>query len=130
MGSWILAALFLGFGLAFVRVQKGRRLLGLIKGSTATGAVCYLLGWFEVFFAFPSHACPDFLERRPTVHVDRYADSVFPLQATCYWDNGEQKELVSSWINPLLFTCMAVLTGCLVMLAALTYRRCRQGQTR
>ncbi|MET8959214.1 hypothetical protein ABZX69_06920 [Streptomyces sp. NPDC004074] len=112
------------------RVDRGRRLLGLIKASTATGAVCCLLGRLQVVFAFPSHACPDYLEMRPTVHVDRYADGVFPLQATCYWDNGEQKELVSSWINPLLFTCMAVVTSCLVMLAARTYRRCRQGHTR
>ncbi|MEV0691930.1 hypothetical protein [Streptomyces sp. NPDC050388] len=130
MGSWILVVLFVGFGLAFVRVQKGRRLLGLIKASTATGTLCYLLGWSQVQFSFPSHACPDFFDRRPVVHFDRYEDSTFPLNATCYWDNGERKELVSSWVNPLLFTCMAILTGCLVTLAVLAYRRYRKGHTR
>ncbi|MFD9285995.1 hypothetical protein ACFWD7_54190 [Streptomyces mirabilis] len=126
MGSWILAVLFVSFGLAFVRLQKGRRLLGLIKASTTTGTLCYLLGWSQVFFAFPSHACPDFDYMRPVVHFDRYENSVFPLQATCYWDDGQQKELVSGWVNPLLFTCMAVLTGCLVTLAVLAYRRYRK----
>ncbi|MGW3723952.1 hypothetical protein [Streptomyces sp. F001] len=130
MGSWILAVLFVGFGLAFVRVQEGRRLLGLIKASIATGTLCYLLGWAQVHFAFPSQACPDFFDRRPIVHFDRYEDGAFPLHATCYWDNGEQKELVSGWVNPLLFTCMAVFTGCLVTLAVLAYRRYRKGHTR
>jgi hypothetical protein len=126
MGSWILAVLFVSLGLASVRLQKGRRLLGLIKASTTTGTLCYLLGWFQVFFAFPSHACPDFDYMLPIVHFDRYENNVFPLQATCYWDDGQQKELVSGWVNPLLFTCMAVLTGCLVTLAVLAYRRYRQ----
>jgi hypothetical protein len=85
MGSWVLAVLFVGFGLVFVRIHKGRRLLGLVKASTATGTLCYLLGWSQVFFAFPSQACPDFFERRPIVHFDRYENGVFPLHATCYW---------------------------------------------
>ncbi|MFD7704998.1 hypothetical protein [Streptomyces caelestis] len=130
MGSWFLAVLFVGFGLLFVRVQEGRRLLGLIKASTATGTLCYLLGWVQVFFAFPGQACPDLFDRRPTVPLDRYESGTFPLHATCHWDNGEQKELVSGWVNPLLFTCMAVLTGCLVTLAVLAYRRHRKGHTR
>ncbi|WP_030419381.1 hypothetical protein VM636_17500 [Streptomyces sp. SCSIO 75703] len=130
MDSWILAALFVGFGLAFVRVKKGRRLLGLIKASTTTGTLCYLLGWFQVHFAFPSHACPDFPDMRPIVRFDRYEDGTFPLHATCYWDDGERKELVSGWVNPLLFTCMAVLVSCLVTLAVLAYRRYRKGHTR
>lgn len=129
MGSWILAVLFVGFGLAFVRVRKGRRLLGLIKASTATGTLSYLLGWSQVHFAFPSHACPDLLDRRPIVHFDHFEDSVFPLQATCYWDNGDQRELVSGWVNPLLIACMAVLAGCLVTLAVLAYRRYWKGNT-
>ncbi|MEU8793701.1 hypothetical protein AB0C62_30505, partial [Streptomyces sp. NPDC048643] len=45
------------------------------------------------------------------------------------WDDGEQKELVAGWVNPLLFVRMAVLIGCLATLAALAYRRHRQ-QTR
>ncbi|MFF3577674.1 hypothetical protein [Streptomyces mirabilis] len=126
MGSWILAVLFVSFGLASVRLQKGRRLLGLVKASTTTGTLCYLLGWAQVFFAFPSHACPDFDYMLPVVHFDRYENSAFPLQATCYWDDGQQKELVSGWVNPLLFTCMTVLTGCLVALAVLAYRRYRK----
>ncbi|WP_033325653.1 hypothetical protein [Streptomyces yerevanensis] len=130
MDSWILAVLFVGFGLPFVRVQKGRRLLGLIKASTATGTLCYLLGWSQVFFAFPSHACPDFFDRRPLVQFDRYESGTFPLHATCYWDNGEQKELVSGWVNPLLSTCTAVLIGCLVTLAVLAYRRSQEERTR
>ncbi|MFC8201554.1 hypothetical protein ACFUTV_40110 [Streptomyces sp. NPDC057298] len=129
MASWILAVLFVSFGLAFVRVQKGRRLLGRLKASTATGTLCYLLGWLQAFFTFPSHACPDFFDRRPIVHFDRHESSVFPPQATCYWDDGEQKELVSSWVNPLLFTCVVVLTGCLVTLAVTSYCRYRQRHT-
>ncbi|MEU5703763.1 hypothetical protein [Streptomyces aurantiacus] len=130
MGSWILAVLFVGFGSVFIRMQKGRRLLSLVKASTATGTLCYLLGWSQVFFAFPSHACRDFFDRDPAVYLDRYESGSFPLVATCHWDNGEQKELVSGWINPLLFTCMAVLIGCLVALAVLAYRRNRKGHTR
>ncbi|MGW1758825.1 hypothetical protein [Streptomyces mirabilis] len=126
MGSWIMAVLFVSLGLASVRLQKGRRLPGLIKASITTGTLCYLLGWWQVFFAFPSHACPDFDYMLPVVHFDRYENSTFPLQATCYWDDGQQKELVSGWVNPLLFTCMAVLTGCLVTLGVLAYRRYRK----
>ncbi|MEV5433334.1 hypothetical protein [Streptomyces sp. NPDC052701] len=129
MGSWVLAVLFVGFGLAFVRLRKGRRLLGLLKASTATGTLCYLLGWFQVHFAFPSQACPDFFDRHPIVRFDRFEDRAFPLQATCHWDNGEQKELVSGWVNPLLFTCMAVLTGCLVTFAIYAYRHYRKDHT-
>ena len=130
MDSWFLAVFFVGFGLPFVRVQKGRRLLGLIKASTATGTLCCLLGWWQVVFAFPEHACPDFDYMRPVVHFDRYESGVFPPWATCYWDDGQQKELVSGWVNPLLFTCIAVLTGCLVTLTVVAYRRYRKGQTR
>ncbi|MER5386843.1 hypothetical protein ABT040_42530 [Streptomyces sp. NPDC002688] len=126
MGSWVLAVLIVSFGLPFVRLQKGGRILGLIKASATTGTLCYLLGWSQVFFAFPSHACPDFDYMRPVVYLDRYESSVFPLQATCYWDDGEQKQLVSGWVNPLLFTCTAVLTGCLVTLTVLAYRRYRK----
>ncbi|MFJ3821503.1 G protein-coupled receptor family protein [Streptomyces nodosus] len=130
MDSWFLAVLFTGFGLAFVRLQKDRRLVGLVKASTATGILCCLFGWFQVFFTFPSHVCPELLHRVSIVHFDRYENSVFPVQATCYWDNGERKELVSGWVNPLLFTCMAVLTGCLVTLALFAYRRYRKRPTR
>ncbi|MET8858930.1 hypothetical protein [Streptomyces sp. NPDC004579] len=129
MGSWILAVLFICFGLAFVRFQKDRWLLGLVKASLATGTLCYLLGWAQLSFAFSSHACPDHFDRTPIDRFDRFEDGAFPLHATCYWDSGEQKELVSRWVNPLLFTCMAVLAGCLVTLAVLTYRRYRKGST-
>lgn len=126
MGSWILAVLIVSFGLPFARLQKGRRLLGLVKASTVTGTLCYLLGWSQVFFAFPSHACPDLDHTRPAVHFDRYESSVFPLQATCYRDDGERKELVSGWVDPLLFTCVALWTGCLVTLTVLAHRRYRK----
>ncbi len=129
--GWVLAVLFVGFGSAFIRMQQGRRLLSLVKASTATGTLCYLFGWSQVYFAFPSHACPDFFERRPAaVYFDRYEYGTFPLHATCYWEDGEQKELVSGWINPLLFTCTALLIGCLVTLAVLAHRRNREGHAR
>ncbi|MFB7090077.1 hypothetical protein [Streptomyces sp. NPDC056296] len=129
MDSWILAVLFVCFGLAFVRVRKGQRVLSLAKASTATGTLSYLLGWSQVQFAFPSQACPEFFDRQPVVRFDRFEDGAFPLHATCHWDNGEQKELVSGWVNPLLFTCTTVLACCLVTLAVLAYRRYRKGHT-
>ncbi|MGC4987600.1 hypothetical protein ACLQ18_44775 [Streptomyces sp. DT193] len=130
MQSWVPAVLFLGFCLAFARVKKSRSLAGLAKTSTATGTLTLLLGWFKVIFAFPSSACPDFRNRRPTLNFDHYESSYFPLRATCHWDNGEQKALVGAWMNPLLFTCMAVLTGCLVTMAVLAHRRYRKGHPR
>ncbi|MEU8795349.1 hypothetical protein [Streptomyces sp. NPDC048643] len=72
MDSLILAVLFVSFGLSLVRVQKGRRLLSLVKASAATGTLSWLLGWWQVIFAIPSHACPDFDYLRPIVHFDRY----------------------------------------------------------
>ena len=130
MGSWFPPVLLVACGLAFVRLHEGRRLVSVVKASATTGILCYLVGCFQVVMTVPAHACPDLLELRPTVHLVRYDSSFLPLRTTCHWDNGAQKDFVSGWINPLVLTCAAVLTGCLVVVFLLSYRRHRTGRTR
>ncbi|MFI5998735.1 hypothetical protein ACIBAC_43720 [Streptomyces sp. NPDC051362] len=107
-------------------LRKGDAFPAYSRPSAATGTLWCLLGWWQIILPFPSHACPDFDHLRPIIHFDRYESGLFPLQTTCYWYDGDQKELVAGWVNPLLFTCMAASIGCLVTLAGLACRRHRQ----
>lgn len=130
MDSWFLAVLFVALGLPFVRVRAGNRALGLVKAATVTGTLCYLFGFFQVFFAFPAKACPDFRGSSSTVHLDSYTSGLLPPHATCRWEDGSTKDILTVWVNPLLFTCAAVLIGCSVTLAVRARRRNRKGRTR
>ncbi|RZB18640.1 hypothetical protein StrepF001_16555 [Streptomyces sp. F001] len=120
MGSWVIAVAIVAIGSSCLRFREGKRLRGAATASLIIAFFCYLMGAGQVLFADPARMC------EPTVSIpdwDRYEEAFFPPHAACQWDDGRTYDLVSSWVNPLLFTALGTATMCIVALVASRYRK-------
>ncbi|MER8017839.1 glycoside hydrolase domain-containing protein [Streptomyces griseoluteus] len=121
VGSWVIAVTFVGVGSSCLRIRQGKRLRGAVVAGLVTALLCYLLGAVEVSFADPSRMC------EPTVSIPtwyRYEEAFLPPRAACPWADGRTYDLVSPWVNPLLFIALGVSAVCLkVLMASLKRKR-------
>jgi hypothetical protein len=122
MGSWAFAVAFVAAGMLCLRFRAGLRLAGLMTGCLVVAFFTYLLGAVEVAFADPSRFC----EPATSIpELDSFKGGFAPLRATCIWNGGRTYELVSPWINPLLYGSLLLAAACLLTLATLRVRKAR-----
>ncbi|MFJ1600892.1 hypothetical protein [Streptomyces sp. NPDC088261] len=120
MGSWIIAVAIGAIGALCLSFRTGARLRGALKAGLVIAVLCGLMGAGQVFFADPARMC-DPLE--PIPDWNRYEERLFPPRAACHWADGRTYELVSVWVNPMLFTALGVAVVCLLALAVSRYRK-------
>jgi hypothetical protein len=120
MGSWVIAVVIIAMGASCLSFRVGKRLRGAAIASFVIIFFCYLMGAAEVMFADPSRMCEP---TAPIPTVDRYEEAFFPPRAVCHWPDGHTDDLVSSWVNPLMFTALGVAAVCLVALVVSRYRK-------
>lgn len=98
----------------------GRRACASARGFVCTSALAaglivavftYLVGAFEVMFADPSRMC-ERTESIPEVNAFEY--DCLPLRAVCHWVNDQTCDVVSPWVNPILFVALGVVVACLI----------------
>ncbi|MFE0351148.1 hypothetical protein [Streptomyces griseoluteus] len=120
MGSWVIAVVIFAIGSSCLRFRQGKRLRGAAAAGLVIAFLCYLVGAGEVFFADPARTC------EPTVSIptwNRYEEALLPPRAACHWADGRTYDLVSPWVNPLLFIALGVTAVCLVALMASPKRK-------
>ncbi|WP_329375525.1 hypothetical protein [Streptomyces sp. NBC_01483] len=120
MGSWTIAVVIVAAGSLCLRFRAGQRLPSAVAASLIVAFFTYLMGAGEVVFADPARMC------QPTATIpdwDNYEEGLFPPRAACRWADGSTEELVSSWVNPLLFIALGVALACLIALVVSHYRK-------
>ncbi|MEW2130792.1 hypothetical protein [Streptomyces sp. NPDC005435] len=78
-------------------------LLAVLTATTAFGAYGYGLGC-GFYFLDPDQMCAAMGIPGDTI----VTHTRLPVGAECVTDSGRATELVPSWVNPLVFTCLAL----------------------
>jgi hypothetical protein len=97
------------------RLIPRRRSVAWTQAAVAmlcAAATVYSIGvWTGGFFDFDSSPCADKLPANPA-----FQSNWFPLSYSChYLDGSASPELVPSYVNPVVFTCLAGAAICIAL---------------
>ncbi|MFJ4848674.1 MULTISPECIES: hypothetical protein [unclassified Streptomyces] len=113
LAALVAPLILIGFGIT--QWRNGKRWLPGLLFSMGASVVVYAVNlfWFVIPVDF-AKGCGSEAARWPR-NADWFEQSAFPLTATCHWNSGRTYSFVPAFVNPVIYTWIAITLACAAM---------------